>query len=494
MNSIKKKLFFQIGSLIIILVIMVFLANTFLLNDYYINREKKHLFDYYQKINSSSSIDYEDLLKDFIYIENRSNIDILIYTPDGDIHYASKTYVTDKKLEKLLKPLIPGKNQKPPRPPIEIRRKEHVSDKIEYIWAIDLITNTESLILTGQLDNGHYFDLRLPLISIATSIDLANQFLLFTGIPLFIIGIISAYFLSKSFTKPILQMNDATNQLKALNFSTKCEVKSNDEIGQLANSINDMSVELAETIESLNTSNQNLQKEIEEKIKIDEKRKQLLNNVSHELKTPLALMQGYAEGLKLNVAKNSNRKDFYCNVIVDEAKKMNELVQDLLDINQIESGDISLNKTTFDIVEFVEHVIKKYHPQFEKNSINLSYQSQEPINVYADSLKVEQVLTNYLNNAIQYVDKNRHVTVSILDKENHVRIETYNSCEAIEEGELDKLWVSFYKIDKSRTRIPNGSHGLGLSIVRAIQEADNNNYGVRMENQGITFWFEVDKI
>lgn len=493
MNSIKKKLFFQIGSLAIILIGMMVLANTYLLRPYYTSRTKKQLYAYYEEINIFSPTDYEKLLKDFISIEDASNIDILIYTSEGDIQYTSKAYMTDKNLIKFIESLPNKKGPKPPGPPIAITHEEPINDKVKYVWVDDLMTSGKSLVLTGKLNNGYNIDLRLPLISIDTSIALSNRFLLFTGVPLFLIGIISAYFLSKYFTNPILQMNKATNRMKKLDFNTKCTVMSNDEIGQLANSINDMSIELAKTIESLNKSNTNLQLEIEEKIKIDEKRKQLLNNVSHELKTPLALMQGYAEGLKLNVAKNHNRTDFYCDVIVDEAKKMNQLVQDLLDINQIEFGDISLDKMTFEIVEFVEYVLKKYQPQFEKNTINLSYQSVEPIDVFADMLKTEQVLTNYINNAIQYVDEHKSIKVSLIEKEKHVRIEIYNSCEAIEEDELDKLWLSFYKRDKARTR-DSGSHGLGLSIVKAIQEADHNDYGVRMDEQGITFWFELDTL
>uniref|UniRef100_UPI00272D5C40 HAMP domain-containing sensor histidine kinase n=1 Tax=Vallitalea guaymasensis TaxID=1185412 RepID=UPI00272D5C40 len=281
------------------------------------------------------------------------------------------------------------------------------------------------------------------------------------------------------------------NSMKQLDFSTKCTVLSNDEIGQLANSINDMSIELEKTIKSLNTSNINLQQEIAEKTKIDERRKQLLNNVSHELKTPLSLMQGYAEGLKLNVAQKHNRTDFYCDVIVDEVKKMNQLVQNLLNINQIEFGDTTPNNTTFEIVEFIEYILKKYDHIFSEKNINLQFNPIEPISVYADILKAEQVLTNYLNNAIQYVDNHKDIRVTLLTKNNHVRIEIYNSCETIDTDELDKLWLSFYKRDKARTRQP-GSHGLGLSIVKAIQEASNNDYGVRTTTNGITFWFELD--
>ncbi|WDV45571.1 HAMP domain-containing sensor histidine kinase [Clostridiaceae bacterium M8S5] len=495
MNSIKKKLFFQVGSIVIILTIIMVLVNTYIYPIYYTNTQKKLLYKYYSIINNNVSNSYTESLKDFISIENRSNIDILIYNNDDEIYYSSRSYIKDELFDKILKPKPnkPSKNQKKLlRPPITITNQEHVNDYIEYIWANDIISGTKSLILTGKLDNGNNFDLRLPLIPIEINISMSNNFILLTGILLLLIGITSAYYLSKSFTKPILQMNSATNKMKQLNFDTKCEVTTNDEIGQLACSINELSIELAKTINSLHATNKELKKEIHLKNKIDEKRKRLLNNVSHELKSPLSLMHGYAEGLKYDVANSANRRNFYCDVIIDESRKMNQLVQDLLDINQIEFGDIKLNKSSFDIVEFVDYILKKYQLQFNNNDIKLVYTPIDAIYVTADILKCEVILTNYINNAIQYVNNKKIIKINIIEKHEHVKIEIYNTCNPIEQTELEKLWESFYKIDTSRTR-DYASFGLGLSVVKAIQVADNNKYGANLESDGITFWFELDK-
>lgn len=492
MNSIKKKLFIQIGTLIILFIGLLILANTYLLPPYYTNQKKAQLIDHYQQIDALDTSEYEDSLASFISIENASNIDILIYNVDEDIIYSSRAYFLNKEFKKKfsIKPAPNNRKDNPP-PPIHKIKEEYINDKIKFIWEDDIITGGGNLILTGPLTNGNFIDLRLPLISIETSVALANEFLIIVGLILFIIAMIFAYVVSNSFTRPILEMNKATLRMKKLDFDTRCKVESNDELGQLAHSINEMSVELDNTIQSLNISNIELQQEIKEKIKIDEKRKQLLNNVSHELKTPLALMQGYAEGLKLNVAKNHNRVDFYCDVIVDETKKMNHLVQNLLNINQIEFGDEVLHKSEFEVVDFVDYIMEKYTPKFEVNNIDVTLNTIEPTEVYADSFKAEQVLTNHLNNAIQYVDENKKVRVTLIKANNNVRIEVYNSCHSISEAELEKLWDSFYKRDKARTR-ESGGHGLGLSIVKAIQEASGNGYGVRCEANGITFWFELD--
>lgn len=495
MSSIRKKLFFQVEALILLFFGLSMLANNYLSKPFYIYKGKKQLITYYEEINNITTNEYDEFLKNFVSMENSSNIDIFIDDPKGKVIYSSKAYIFNEDFDNLIKNKVAEyvhPSIKNPPPPIKGKKEEIINKNVKFVWEDDIFTHTENLHLMAKLNNGNKLNIRFPLISIEQSISLANTFFLIVGIILILIGMYISYILSKSFTRPILEMNKATNDLKHLNFDCKCTVESNDEIGQLAQSINEMSLELANTIDSLNISNKELQQEIEEKIKIDEKRKQLLNNVSHELKTPLTLMQGYAEGLKLNVAKNHDRVDFYCDVIMDESKKMNQIVQSLLNINQIEFGDITIHKTQFEIIEFVEYILKKYHDRFKASSLNVSFNPISESIVFADQLKTEQIITNYINNAIQYVDQNKILKINIIEFTDSIRIEVYNSCDSIPEDELEKLWDSFYKRDKARTRYLGG-HGLGLSIVKAIQEAAGNEYGVRTEDNGVTFWFDLDK-
>lgn len=484
MNSIKKKLFLQIGSLIVLLIGLLILANTFLLKPFYIQKQKKQLLKHYDVINAIDVDGYSasyDVLSD---IENKSHVTIIIKDNTGVLYSTKFNFLDDTLIEPKLTP--------PPPKPYVIVQEKPINQQINWVWSEDE-RKTRFLQIVGTLDNGNRIKISMPLMAINHSIDLANQFTLIIGILLFVIGMFIAYVLSQHFTKPILDMNRTTTALKHLHFGTACQVRSKDELGQLAQSINDMSIELRDTIHSLNHSNNELQKEVKQRIKIDEKRKQLLSNVSHELKTPIALLQGYAEGLKLNVAKNHNRTDFYCDVIVDEANKMNQLVQALLSVNQIEFGDIKIHETDFDIVDLVHYIVDKYHQHFEDHHLHVSFLPlNQPIGVHTDRLKMEQVLTNYINNAIQYVDDQKMIKIRMVDSEHHVRIEVYNSCTSIPEEELDKLWDSFYKLDKARTRALGG-HGLGLSIVKAIQEALGNGYGVELNPNGICFWFEVAK-
>lgn len=493
MNSIRKKLFFYIGGLIILLIILLILANTLLLEPYYIYNEKQKLLNSYNIINSLDTSDYEYSLSEFIGIESTSNIDILLTKDNGVQLYTSNSYLIDDDLHesKMHSPYkISNKNVNTQEKlhenqNIEITNVEYINENINILWETDLSFNILNLVLEGTLDNGCCIKLRIPRPLIETNILLSNKFTLIIGGFLFVISMLFAYIISNNFTKPIRAINKVTKNMKNLKFDTFCVVSSKDELGQLAESINEMSAELSNTIGALNDKNSQL-------IEQDEKRRELLNNVSHELKTPLALMQGYAEGLKLNVLKSKEKSDFYCDVIMDEAIKMNQLVESLLNINQMEFGDKTLYKTIFEANTFFESILNKYEKIFDSKHIVCTINQTKAIEVFADSLMMESAFTNYINNAINYVDNNKKIEVSIIDLNNKVRIEVFNTAKAIPEEDTEKIWNSFYKLDKARTR-EKGGYGLGLSIVKAILEAHSNAYGVKNINNGVCFWFEIDK-
>jgi len=502
MNSIKKKLFFQIGSIVIFMVSLMLLANTVLLESYYISNQKNKLRDYYNFINSIDSDNYDDNFGDFKTIENTSNVDIVIISNTNEILYASKNYINNANmLNSLINPDISGneKNYVGAPPPIvrqngqppEIEKTERIDDKTSFIWSNEPNTKNQALILSGTLDNDKQIELKIHIESIKTNIKLSNNFLIIIGSFAFIISIIFAYIISNYFTKPITKINDATNRIKNLDFNTSCEVISNDEIGQLAQSINEMSIDLSSAIKTLNDKNIQLQTEIGEKNKLDEKRRTLLSNVSHELKTPLSLMQGYAEGLKLNIAKDKNKSKFYCDVIIDESVKMNMLVENLLSIDQMEFGDETLNITSFEVNKFIISTLNKYEKVFEEKSITWHVNTIAPTEVSGDIFMLDRVFENYLTNAINYVDENLKIDITLINLKQHVKVEVLNSSPPIAEQDLEKVWNAFYKLDKARTR-EKGGHGLGLSIVSAIQKAHNNSYGVKNVESGICFWFEID--
>jgi two-component system sensor histidine kinase VanS len=192
------------------------------------------------------------------------------------------------------------------------------------------------------------------------------------------------------------------------------------------------------------------------------------------------------------VIEDEESKNFYCDVIVDEAVKMNKMVLELLDLSQIEAGYFQLEKEIFDLSTLVQQMVAKYEFIFKEGKIGLIGDKQEKLLVYADRSRIEQVLTNYLNNAINHVDDRQEIRVTLEKRGSKVRIAVFNTGLPIPEEARDKIFTSFYKVDKARTRAYGGT-GLGLSIVRAIMDLHKNNFGTENMPEGVEFWFELDK-
>jgi signal transduction histidine kinase len=220
-------------------------------------------------------------------------------------------------------------------------------------------------------------------------------------------------------------------------------------------------------------------------------RKDFLSNVTHELKTPIALIQGYAEGLKDNINEDADSRDFYCEVIIDEAMKMNKMVKKLLSLNQIESGNNQVNFERFDIVALIRSVINATDILFQQKGVILHFEQKEPIYVWADEYMVEEVVTNYISNALNHVDGSKIIEIMLIKQEASVRVAVFNTGANIPEEDIESIWVKFYKVDKARTREYGGS-GIGLSIVKAIMTSLNQKYGVINHESGVEFWFELD--
>mgnify|MGYP000928229929 FL=1 len=216
-----------------------------------------------------------------------------------------------------------------------------------------------------------------------------------------------------------------------------------------------------------------------------------LDNVSHELKTPIALIQGYAEGLNENISDDPESREFYCEVIMDEASKMNKLVKNLLTLNQLESGKDAPVMERFDIVSLIRGVLGSMHIMIEQKEATVIFEETEPVYVWADEFKIEEVVTNYTSNALNHLDGERKVEIKVLQEEDCVKVTVFNTGIPIPEEDIPNLWNKFYKVDKARTREYGGS-GIGLSIVKAIIESMNQKYGVCNYDNGVEFWFTLD--
>ncbi|MBQ9118621.1 MAG: HAMP domain-containing protein [Lachnospiraceae bacterium] len=345
--------------------------------------------------------------------------------------------------------------------------------------------------LYGVLDNRVELFIRTNYESIQESAAIASRFLAYVGGLIIILGSVIMYFISRNFTKPILELAGISAKMAELNFEAKYEVRTKDEIAVLGNSINELSKRLKQTISELKSANNELQSDIQNKIQIDEMRKEFLSNVTHELKTPIALIQGYAEGLQDNISEDAESREFYCEVIIDEAQKMNKMVKKLLTLNQLEFGKNQVEMERFDIVALIRSVLNSVDILIKQKEVHLIFEETEPVYVWADEYMVEEVITNYISNALNHVAGRRVIEVKLIRFAEVIRVAVFNTGERIPAEDLDKVWIKFYKVDKARTREYGGS-GIGLSIVKAIMTAHNRECGVVNHETGVEFWCELD--
>lgn len=341
-------------------------------------------------------------------------------------------------------------------------------------------------------DNGTSFMMSMPIASIRESAELSNRFLAYVGIAVMAGGSILIYFTTKKMVSPILSLTDISERMSNLDFEAHYEGRASDEIGVLGCSMNVLSNRLKEAIGELKTANLQLQRDVEEKIQIDEMRKEFIANVSHELKTPIALIQGYAEGLTEGMAEDPENRDYYCEVIMDEAQKMNRMVKQLLTLSALESGKDMAVMERFDLVELIRGVLSSARILIEQAGALVVFDEKEPCHVWADEFKIEEVVTNYLSNALNHVPPGGEIRIFLQQQEGCVRVSVLNTGKPIPEEDLPNLWTKFYKVDKARSRAYGGS-GIGLSIVKAIMDSHQQSFGAQNHESGVEFWFTLEK-
>ena len=483
-KSVRIKLFLMMTITIMFIILMLIFVNSFIIESYYLHYKKDNLLSSYEKINkyllSDMSIKNIELELEKIAINNNFNI---LITNNNSV----SIYNSSKDFKQYMLSLDRIDRNK-------ILYNEEDSIIIE---TKDYSSGINFLMLIGKLDEGSTIYIRMPLSSIKDSVKISNNFLYSIGVSTVIISGVAMLVISKRFTKPISELSNIANKMSNLDFSQKYRIKdSGDEIDNLGKSINKMSDKLEDTINELKKNNVELEKDIEEKSKIDDMRKQFISDVSHELKTPIALIQGYAEGLVENVNTDEENKKFYSEVILDEANKMDKMVKELLELMKLEYGAKKMTNTFFNITELISEEIRKYTVLLDENDIEVRFNLKQPVYVYADNHFIEQILNNYISNAIkniEKVNKEKYIEISMKILDNKIRISVFNTGKNISEENMQKIWNRFYKEDTSRNREMGGT-GIGLSLVKAIMSNYNNEYGVKNKENGVEFYFNLDII
>lgn len=486
-KSVRVKLFLILCLVVLSIIAFLILVNSFVLEKYYQYTKSNNLKSTYTLINSyyTGQISVDNISDELDKISISNNFDIIIKDNENvAIYMSNKDFLSS--IRKVIN--FWGMDKKQEATIIE------QEDNIEIKRIVDTETKMTYMLLKGTLDNGFVAYIRLPMSSITESVQISNKFLYLIACIVIIVGGIVIIYISKQFSSPISEISAIAKKMANLDFSQKYVVKDDDEINELGKNINIMSEKLEGTINQLRSTNIELERDIERKSKIDEMRKSFISDVSHELKTPIALIQGYSEGLLENVNTDEESRKFYAEVILDEATKMDKMVRQLIELTKLEYENREFNNRNFNIVELEKEICRSSEVMIEEKGANVEFETADVINVYADDFYISQCITNYLTNAIKHVEEvDGEKTIKITNTINNdkARITIFNTGKNIEEENLSRIWNRFFKVDESRNREDGGS-GIGLSIVRAIMNNYGNDFGVENKPNGVEFYFDID--
>lgn len=483
-RSIKTQMIMAFAGLLICLVVTFMIINGKFLEPYYISNKESRFVEMYEKLNDVSNDDNWDSKKkndSLLHQAERNNISYLVIEKNSDVH----TNVHDKN---MLKNQLMGYFLNQAQKESRVLKS---TDEYQITQSWDPWNQNYYIEMWGNLDDGSQFLLRSPVESIRESASISNRFLLYIGSVLIVITILLIWYFSKRITEPLRELASLSDRMANLDFEAKYTSGGSNEIGELGANFNRMSEKLESTISELKKANNSLQKDIEQKDKLEKMRNEFLGNVSHELKTPIALIQGYAEGLKEGVNEDAESREFYCDVIMDEAAKMNQMVKNLLTLNQLEFGDEDIVFDRFNLTALIRGVLQSMEILADQAEAKVNFRQTEDVYVWADEFKVEQVVRNYVSNAIHHVSGDKVIEVKMIPEGDKVRVTVFNTGTPIPEDDIDHIWDKFYKVDKAHTR-EYGGNGIGLSIVKAIMKSFHQQYGVKNYDNGVEFWFELD--
>ena len=484
-RSITARIVIAMALLLAGTILLTVLMNTFFLADYYEQSKCAALQETYQIIDLASrrgTIGTEGFSVQLETVVDRENIDVIVFSSDGSVVLATANNYDELRDQFMTLILFQEGGQ-----------DETIARTDNYVLRhqTDTRLQSEYLVLWGTLYDGNFIMLRSALSSISDTADLSNRFLFMTGILAAAFGIVIMYLITRRMTKPIVRLTEISDRMADLDFDAKYTGSSYQEVDELGENMNRLSENLEQTISELKSANNELRLDNERKTEIDLERKEFLSNVSHELKTPLALIRGYAEGLSEGITGDPESQAFYCEVIADEAEKMSRMVGKLLTLNQLESGGEKASMERFDVVSLIRGVLSANSLLFDQEGITVDFPVTESVMVWADEFLTEEVLTNYVSNAIHHCKNEKLIRIRIEKRESTVRIFVYNTGDQIPEESLEKIWDKFYKVDKARTREYGGS-GIGLSIVKAIMDSMHQSCGADNLPGGVEFYLDLD--
>ena len=503
-HSLRVKITLIILLLISILLLSIGILNNFGLTWYYQNEKVSEIHEAYLKLDNevkklsedgqtiigesedSESVVNESVSNIVLDYSNKHNITIALVDSMTNKAIYSSQREGDMLLDRIQEGFIGNKNIK----------KKDILYKSDNYTIILHNTQQNSSFIEGFgycSDNQTIVIMSTPVAGLKESVDISNKFLIYVAVIGFIITVIITFLITKMITSPILQLAEISNKMGKLDFTARYMGKRSDEIQTLGQNMNYMSDRLKKAISKLQEANEVLKEDIKRKEAIDEMRKDFIANVSHELKTPIALIQGYAEGLNEGLCEDEESRKYYTEVIMDESEKMNKMVKQLLTLSSLESGNSILHKENFNMTSLTDGVLSSISILIGEKNVTVDFDTSRDVFLYADEFKIEEVVTNYISNAIHHVNDNGTIKIDVSEDERNVYFSVYNTGNQIPEKDLANVWEKFFKVDKAHSRSYGGS-GIGLSIVKAIIEAHGGEVKVANKSDGVEFGFKIPRM
>ncbi len=481
--SISTRLFLYIMTMVLIFIATIILVDTRLLNVANIFSTAWQLWELGDEVNALYESD-GDFLRGLSDLENKYSISLEIYNPEERLVYSSDSEPdhygedTDQSLIRHYEMIASsdiGVNRH-----FEIQRDLRSSFQMEYIVYVSTLENNyivKAYKMKTPMDEG---------------VQMAIQTVAFTAIGIIFISAIIIRLFSVKFTKPLTEISAVTQKMARLDFSKRCPPSNTREIALLSDSVNVMSDSLQAALCDLREKNKKLQDDYEKEKTLEHLRFDFITGASHELKTPIAIIQGYAEGLTCFVDSDPETAKQYAETIVGETKRMNDLVLRLLEIIRYDSGDYIINRAVFDVRDLVQEWFTR-----EENILaekNIRYENNIPRGLAGsgDAMLLGVTASNYLSNGVAHIGGERLLKAWCDDVGSAYRISIFNTGEPIADRDIDKIWSSFYRADKSMSR-KEGRFGLGLAAVSSIQRLHGQAFGVENMDGGVRFWFDVEK-
>lgn len=473
--SIRAKILASFGVLILLLIVIQIIFNFFFLDTYFMSQKRKAIEDAFYQIKDAYSEDLEPV--DEIADSLLEMHGIKLVLADGERIVYTKGYSSTRRNMYTVSHLR--------------EQGAEFNESPSFITINKRSGNVSILYLTAKFSyKGEtvYVMMNLFLAAIDNSVSIFTTASLGISTVTLLIGIIVSILLSRSIISPIISVEAVAKKVSDLDFSQYAnEEVSSRELSDLAVSINIMSRRLKRSIEELQTLNEKLKKDIDYQKQIEQLRREFVANVSHEMKTPLGLLQIYSENLKSDMGDID--REYYCDVIIEETKNLDDMVKSMLDISSIESGFSRMNFEMLDLSCLCKETVNKFLPALQNYEFECSV--DDNIWISGDRKYMEQAMQNYLSNAIRHTEVGRKIEVSLTEKLDIAVFSVRNQGKTIADGDLPYIWSAFYKADKARTRTQENNVGLGLYIVKTVVEKHRGEYGAANREDGVEFVFSI---